>query len=154
MQLRCFHPSDLEVLCAIDQACFPPGISYSREELAGFIAGRNSRTWVAEGGGEILGFLIADRQPQKVCHIVTIDVVESGRRRGIGSRLMFAAEEWARQQGLRLIYLETAEDNLTAQRFYRARGYRKVERVERYYGNGSAAWVMVKWLEKMSKVES
>jgi ribosomal protein S18 acetylase RimI-like enzyme len=148
MHLRRFRPSDLEILYAIDQACFPPGISYSREDLAGFIAGRNSRTWVAEESGEIVGFLIANRQPQKVGHIVTIDVVESERRQGIGSRLMCAVEEWARQQDLRLVYLETAEDNLPAQRFYQARGYRKAEKVERYYGDGRAAWVMMKWLER------
>jgi ribosomal-protein-alanine N-acetyltransferase len=154
MHLRHFHPFDLEILCAIDKACFPPGISYSREELARFIAHRNSRTWVAEESGEIMGFLIADRQPQKVGHIVTIDVVESERRRGVGSRLMVAVEEWAWQQGLRLIYLETAENNLAAQRFYQARGYRKAEKVEGYYGGGTAAWVMVKRLEEKSKVES
>jgi len=154
MHLRHFHPSDLEILCAIDNACFPPGISYSHEELARFIAHRNSRTWVAEESGEIVGFLIADRQPQKVGHIVTIDVVESERRRGVGSRLMVAVEEWAWQQGLRLIYLETAENNLAAQRFYQARGYRKAEKVERYYGDGTAAWVMVKRLQEESKVES
>ena len=153
MLLRPFHASDLEILCAIDKVCFPPGISYSREEMARFVAQRNSRTWVAEEGGEIAGFLIAGRQPQKVGHIVTIDVVASARRRGVGSRLMDAVEEWAGQQGLRLIYLEMAENNLAAQRFYQARGYCKTRKVERYYGDGTAAWVMVKWLGERSRVE-
>lgn len=46
-----------------------------------------------------------------------------------------------------MIYLETAEDNLIAQRFYQARGYAKVQRVEGYYANGQAAWVMAKTLK-------
>lgn len=147
MRIREFQPSDLPVLSKIDEACFPPGISYSREELAGYIAFRSARTWVAEDGGAIVGFLVANREPARVGHIITIDVLESARRRGTGSRLMEVAEEWASKARLRIIYLETAEDNLAAQRFYEALGYRKVEKIERYYSNGLAAWMMVKSLE-------
>jgi len=53
-----------------------------------------------------------------------------------------------------LIYLETAEDNAPAQAFYAGRGYEKLRMIDRYYSNGRAAWVMVKWLGKQSKVES
>jgi ribosomal-protein-alanine N-acetyltransferase len=146
MRLRSFVPSDLGKLYEIDQACFAPGISYSREELARFIAHRHSQTWVAEEGGEIIGFLIANREPRKILHIITIDVVAAWRRRRVGSILMDAAEGWAVEQGLRLIGLETAQDNRAAQRFYQDRGYRKVEEIEGYYSDGSAAWVMVKEL--------
>jgi len=146
MRLRDFQPSDLSRLSEIDQACFPPGIAYSREELAGFIAHRSSRTWVAEEDGRIVGFVVAGRQPVRVGHIITIDILEDFRRRGIGKELMSIAESWARKARLELMYLETAEDNLAAQKFYEARGYRKVEKVEQYYSNGQAAWVMVKRL--------
>jgi ribosomal-protein-alanine N-acetyltransferase len=147
MHLRPFRHRDLDTLYEIDQACFPPGISYGRTELAGFIAGRGSRTWIAEEGGQIVGFLIADRAGKRAAHIVTVDVRAAYRRRGAGRVLMEAAEEWARDQKLELIYLETAEDNLVAQRFYQARGYARVDRVERYYVNGQAAWVMAKSLK-------
>lgn len=150
MLLRPFQASDLETLVKIDQACFPPGISYSREELAGFIGQPNSETWVGEEGGEIVCFLISDRQPQRVAHIITIDVVARWRRQGVGKTLMDAAEGWARRERLRLIVLETAEDNLAAQEFYRAQGYATVEKLEGYYPDGRAAWVMVKWLDRGS----
>jgi ribosomal-protein-alanine N-acetyltransferase len=146
MNLRPFRRSDLDTLYEIDQSCFPPGVSYSKSELAGFTARRGSRTWIAEEGGQIVGFLIADRAGPRAAHIVTIDVRGACRRRGLGRVLMDAAEEWAREQKLQLIYLETAEDNLVAQRFYHARGYAKVEKVEGYYANGQAAWVMAKSL--------
>jgi ribosomal-protein-alanine N-acetyltransferase len=99
---------------------------------------------VAEEANEIVGFLIAHREPRQILHIVTIDVVQAWRRQGVGSVLMDAAEQWACDHRLRLIALETAQDNLAAQRFYESRGYRKVEIVERYYTDGTAAWVMVK----------
>lgn len=135
------------MLSKIDEACFPPGISYSRKELAGYIAFRSGRTWVAEDKGAIDGFLVANREPARVGHIITIDVVKRARRQGTGTRLMKVAERWASKARLRIIYLETAEDNLAAQSFYEALGYRKLEKIERYYSNGLAAWVMVKNLE-------
>ena len=44
-------------------------------------------------------------------------------RRGIGSRLMFDAEEEARQNGHDRMWLETSEYNAGAPAFYRAIGY-------------------------------
>jgi len=148
MKLRPFRSSDYQTLYEIDRSCFPPGISYSRQELEQFIAHRNSRTWVAEEGEVIVGFLIADREPGQVGHVVSIDVLEKWRRRGVGAALMDAGEDWAQRQGLDLVFLETAEDNLAAQGFYEARGYVKYEKLEKYYADGTAAWVMVKWLKR------
>ena len=147
MHLRDVRSEDLETLYGIDQACFAPGISYSREALGEFIGNRRSRTWVAEEKGEVVGFLIAERQANKAAHIVTIDVVESWRRRSVGSLLMDAAENWAREQKLVLVYLEAAENNLPARGFYEARGYRKVDHVPNYYSDGASALIMLKWLK-------
>lgn len=146
MELRSFRPTDLQTLYKIDQSCFPPGVSYSLEELEAFVGQPNARTWVAVEGENIVGFLVADRQPRRVGHIITIDVPDAWRRRGVGRTLMGAAEDWARRQQLRMIYLETAEDNLPARRFYEVLGYKKVRKIEYYYRNGTAAWVMMKRL--------
>lgn len=102
---------------------------------------------MAEVEGSIVGFVVANREPPRIGHIITIDVVGNCQRQGVGRELMNAAENWARKARLRIMYLETAEDNLAAQNFYEARGYRKVDKVERYYNNGQAAWVMIKHLE-------
>lgn len=144
--LRDFQPGDLAILHQIDAACFPPAVSYSLEELRAFISHRNSRTWVAEENGVVAGFLIAQKTPVRALHIITIDVRAGLRRRGVGARLMEAAEDWGRRQRLRVVSLETAEDNLPAQAFYQKRDYRKLGRVEGYYADGSAAWVMGKSL--------
>jgi len=148
MHLRSFRPDDLPTLHAIDQACFPPGISYTRWELAGFIGRHNSLTWVAEAAGAIAGFLVAHREPRDILHIVTIDVLEKWRRQRVGSQLMEAAERWARRRHLRLISLETAEHNYPAHAFYVARGYQKVREIKGYYADGATAWVLIKELSR------
>ena len=147
MHLRAYRREDLEILYRIDQACFAPGISYPRDALSEFIGNRRSNTWVADEKGEVVGFLIAERQAHRAAHIVTIDVVESWRRRHVGSLLMDAAEDWAREQGLVLVYLEAAENNAPARSFYEARGYRKVDHVLNYYSDGASAWIMLKRLK-------
>ena len=148
MQLRPFRSSDLETLSAIDRSCFPASVAYSRQELESFITQPDSRTWVAVEGDTVLGFLVADRRSKDVGHVITIDVLEAWRRRGVGNQLMAAVEHWAETLALRLIYLETAENNVAAQRFYEARGYRRAKMLHDYYANGAAAWVMVKRLDE------
>lgn len=144
--IRPFCPSDLDTLYMIDQTCFPRGIAYSHEELSGFIEQKGSKAWVAEAEKEIVGFIVAGREGRKIGHVITIDVMGRWRRRGIGSALMDTAEEWARGAGIEFFYLETAEENLLAQRFYEARGYQKVEQLPNYYGKGLSAWLMMKRL--------
>ena len=146
MKLRPFKRPDLAALHRIDQACFPPGISYSTRELDRFVSHAKSQTWVAEDESGIAGFLTLAQEPQKVGHIVTIDVIESQRRSGVGAMLMDAAETWAAGKDLRVVDRETADDNRPAQAFYAKRGYAKVDEVANYYSNGQTAWVMVKWL--------
>src|SRR5205823_796377 len=48
------------------------------------------------------------------------------RRRGVGTALMAAAEEEARRQGCRRLWLVTTNDNVEALRFYQRRGLRLV----------------------------
>ena len=148
MVLREFRPADLETLYRIDQACFPPGVSYSPGELAAFIRHPFAATWIAEENDEIVGFAIANRDAKGAAHIVTIDVIEDRRRKGVGKALMDAVEAWAARLGFEMVYLETAESNKSAQAFYRQRGYKKLKTIENYYANGERAWVMVKGLRR------
>lgn len=147
MRIRNYRPTDIQTLYQIDHACFPPGIAYPKQELMRFISMRGARTWVIESSEGIVGFLIACHESRDAVHIVTIDVVESARRKGVGRALMDVAEDWAAGQKAKMVYLETADDNLIAQRFYEARGYFLVEKVDEYYSNGQAAWVMAKSLK-------
>ena len=151
--IREFRRGDFNRLWEIDQACFPPGISYSQLELLTYMRRLGSFTLVAEraaganaavAGASSVGFIVAEAGSGKAGHIITIDVVESARRNGLGSRLLAAAEERLRQAGCRAVLLETAVDNAPALAFYKRYGYFLLKTVPRYYSNGVDALVLKK----------
>ncbi len=157
--LREFKREDFDILWGIDQKCFPPGISYSRLELAAYIRRRGSLTLVAEstkGKPEapdpaILGFIVAEVDRRGIGHIITIDVITAARRFGIGSSLLDAAEVGLRAAQCRSVRLETAVDNLGALAFYKRRGYFLEKTVPQYYSNGVDALVLRKDLLPQAK---
>jgi len=156
--LRDFRREDFETLWRIDQSCFPPGISYGRLELSAYIRRRGAFTLVAESAesgqaerGEIakpapsiLGFIVAEASRRGMGHIITIDVVLSARRFGVGSKLLAAAEERLQSEGVAQVFLEAAVDNKTALAFYKRHDYFVVKTVPRYYSNGLDAFVLQK----------
>jgi ribosomal-protein-alanine N-acetyltransferase len=130
----------------MDQECFPPGISYSKQELKSYIKHRGSFTLVATDGleGQVQGFIIG--HCATTGHIITIDVSPRARRSGVGSLLLRAAEDRMRKAGCPWVGLETAVDNLTALSFYKRHEYNVIRTWPRYYPNGVDALVLRKEL--------
>jgi ribosomal-protein-alanine N-acetyltransferase len=157
--IRDFDPADFDTLWDIDQACFPPGISYSRTELKVYMRRRGSFTLVAVNHATaseatkqppasqpaIAGFIVAEAG-RTSGHIVTIDVVAAARRFGVGSLLLSSAEGRLRAAQCRCVELETAVDNVSALSFYKRHGYNLIKTYPRYYSNGVDALVLVKEL--------
>lgn len=156
-KIRDFAPEDFETLWRIDQECFAPGISYTRQELKTYIRTRGAFTLVASGlvetgssADKIAGFIVGHAgvsHAGTAGHIITIDVVAEARRSGVGSLLLRAAEDRLRAAGCRFVGLETAVDNLAALAFYKRHGYVVVRTWPRYYSNGVDALVLKKQLE-------
>ena len=156
--IRPYRPEDFRSLWEIDQACFPPGISYTQFELKSYIRGPSAFTIVAEEQGEqtpapasgkgdpsrIIGFLVAERTVLGRGHIITIDVRDRVRRNGIGSMLLNSAEEQFRLVKCPLIRLETAVDNVAALSFYKRHGYDVIRSIPHYYSNGVDALLLQK----------
>ena len=165
--IRDFQAADFDPLWRIDQQCFPPGISYSRAELKLYMHRRGSFTLLAvdappsetanpDSGKakkifpqiplentSIAGFIVgeADRASG---HIITIDVIASARRSGVGSLLLRAAENRLRAAHCSQVELETAVDNISALSFYKRHHYSVIKTFPRYYSNGVDALVLQK----------
>lgn len=157
-RIREFRKEDFEQLWAIDQQCFPPGISYTRIELAFYMRRPRAFTLVAEeseegegkrqAGGGISGFIVGEASPRGAGHIITIDVRAEARRQRAGSALLQAAEERLRAGGSRHVFLETAVDNAPAISFYKRHGYELIKTIPRYYKSNLDALLLGKRLAK------
>src|SRR5712671_2958753 len=97
-QLRAYRASDFEILFRIDQICFPKGIAYEQFELKVYLQSEGSHCLVAEVGGDVAGFILTELAAEEG-HIITLDVLEAYRRRGVGSLLLATAENEAAARG-------------------------------------------------------
>ena len=84
---------------------------------ASFLA--DSKGWVAEQGGEIVAFSIADRESRS---IFALFVLPPFAGRGLGSQLLDMALGWLWDNGADLVWLTTGPDTKAA-RFYERRGW-------------------------------
>ncbi len=148
LRIRDFRRADFMQLWRIDQQCFTPGISYTRVELAHYIARRGAFTLVAENTEtsrpEIVGFIVAECDRRGLGHIITLDVVANARRSGVGTRLMAETESRVKAAGCKAIYLEAAVDNAAARAFYERHGYSLLRMLPRYYNGETDGLLMAK----------
>lgn len=139
--VRPYDPADLDSLYAIDQACYPPGIAYSRRTLRWFLRLPGAECWVAAQAERVVGFILTEAESLRA-HIITLDVSGTHRRRGIGSALLLHAEQRLAARGVQRIELETATDNHAAVVFWQKHGYRTRGVLPRYYlGRTDALWM-------------
>lgn len=155
--IRAIEKADFETLCEIDQACFPPGVAYSRWEMRWFLTRRGAFGFLAEigdkanippGDSPIIGFIVAWKVEGKAGHIITLDILERYRRLHVGSSLMKKVEEEFRKSQVRVALLEVSVNNTAAQEFYRGFGYKVNERLKNYYPTGEDALEMARWFEE------
>jgi ribosomal-protein-alanine N-acetyltransferase len=137
LRLRAVRPDDFAVLFALDQACFAPGIAWSKAELGYFLRYPANFGVVAEDDQSgIAGFAIAGTQRRRgavIGRLITIDVREEMRRHGVGRLLLQEAEERLRSAGAESLVLEVAVDNTAAQSFYERHGFLRTGRIPGYY---------------------
>jgi ribosomal protein S18 acetylase RimI-like enzyme len=140
---RPYAPSDFETLYAIDHQCFDRELAYPRSELRNYLRLPGGECLIAESGGQVAAFIVVAHQ-NRLGYIVTLDVLESYRRQGVGALLLAEAERRLAAGGVRAVELETATDNASAIAFWQKHGYRTRGIREGYYPNGRDAFSMIK----------
>ena len=143
--VRQYEPHDFAALYKLDQACFPPGIAYSKTMLRYFLSQQGAECLVAIDGAKIAGFLLSEDNPP-LAHIVTLDVAESHRRKGVGSELLRESEAHLAFRGVKTVLLETATSNEAGIAFWEQHGYRKEAVLKNYYPGRLDAFEMRKKL--------
>jgi ribosomal-protein-alanine N-acetyltransferase len=100
--------------------------------LSYFLAMPTATCLLAVEGEKIGGFILGEMVGSEA-HIVTLDVAEAFRRRGVGSLLLNALENNVIRQGARAVILETAVNNDAAIALWKRHGYRQVGILKHYY---------------------
>jgi ribosomal-protein-alanine N-acetyltransferase len=131
-RLRAFASADFGALYALDRECYPSGISYSRRELHWYLSQPGAICFVAEAEGKLSGFILVDADPPRG-HVITIDVAEAQRRKGVGTLLLDAAERVLADCGVHTLEIETAADNQAGLQFWYVHKYQPVGRLPGYY---------------------
>jgi len=128
---------DLDRLCEIELRCFETE-AFTKQQIAYLLTDSNSAILASKVKGEIVGFIIGktymDKKPA-TGQILTIDVSPEHRRKGIGQRLLQEIEKTLKDKGVKTCCLEVRENNFVALSLYHKFGYKKVGRLENYYGN-------------------
>ncbi len=126
--------NEIDAIFEIEKKCFPEKVAYSKRLLKYLILNVNSDCLVEKQNGKIRAFLIVTyRKGSLTCNIETIDVDPAFKNRGIGLKLMEAAEIEAKRRGMRWSQLEVSEGNEAALKLYKKAGYTYKERIEGYY---------------------
>jgi aminoglycoside 6'-N-acetyltransferase I len=145
--IRLAQLSDRDQLVRLREALWPKSSAEElTRELTQILEGKAPVTLpliilVAEASDRILaGFLEIDLRSHAdgcnpslpVGYIEGWYVAENHRHRGIGRRLLVAAEDWARSQGCVEMASDTWVDNDLSQRVHEALGYEVVDRCVHY----------------------
>ncbi|MBQ3735760.1 MAG: GNAT family N-acetyltransferase [Candidatus Methanomethylophilaceae archaeon] len=86
-----------------------------------------------------IGFLCSVRLMDGGARVMMFAMHPNYRGRGKGTELLNALMTRARMEGIRYITLEVREENLSARKFYKGKGFIEVGTLERYYSDGGSA---------------
>ena len=115
----------------------PGGAARERDYYSGLIADENNALFVAEAGGELVGFVHAVLKETPAlpvfvprCYAIVDGIVVKSRfqNRGTGKTLMEKMQAWAIAKGATSIELNVYEFNEAAISFYESLGYQALSR--------------------------
>lgn len=126
--MRLASPADAEPIAALlTEEGYPAGTSDIVARLERF-SSEHSQVIVADLEGEILGFVAFHLLPRfehgdHVARVLALVVAEGARERGVGGRLMDAAEAVAVGAGAAFIEVTAGHHRPDARRLYESLGY-------------------------------
>lgn len=101
-------------------------VTEARERLRRSASSENQRIFVAEHGGQLVGYLLAmGGEPRRIRHrvYVVVGILDGFTGQKIGTRLFEALNEWANRQAIERLELTVRADNHRAIALYRKAGF-------------------------------
>jgi len=127
----------LNTLHEIEKTCFKEE-AFTKQQISILLADYNSICLIAKEDDQAVGFIIGAigfERHSLTGHILTIDVPPAHQRKNIGTRLLREIESLFKQKNVTACRLEVREDNIAAITLYEKLGYKKIGKLENYYGS-------------------
>ncbi len=137
LRLEPYQPRYFRRLFAIESSVFIED-RYSLELFRHLCRDNRDLMVVARLGNRTVGYVMGELHPRGV-EIVSLAVTPAHRNRGIGRRLMQRLLRRLKNSGVARVFLMVREGNGGAIALYRSLGFRRVRRIQEYYGDGEAA---------------
>ena len=132
-KIRVAKSDDLEKIYRIESEAYRS--PWSVEGLVSEVASQNSRFFVAEQDGKILGYILIWIVLDEL-HLLKIATASAYRRHGIASALIdYVVNEFKRAS---VLYLEVREKNAIARNFYKKLGFVENGNRKNYYADDNA----------------
>ncbi|UCE29908.1 MAG: ribosomal protein S18-alanine N-acetyltransferase [Candidatus Bathyarchaeota archaeon] len=152
--LRLFRPDDLEKVMHINKLCLPE--NYSSLFFMDLYERFPETFVVAEEDGEVVGYVMCRIETPfpgggllgiaRKGHVISIAVLSSYRRHGVGSALMKKAMQAMIEYDAKECVLEVRASNTAGVSLYRKMGFNVKRTIRGYYADGETASVMAKKL--------
>lgn len=134
--IRRITSSDLDRIIELERKCFHENIAYTPNQLKYLITKANSNCLTETIEDILRGFIIVlYKKGTEVAGIETLNVDPIFQGKGIGKKLLKAAEEDMYDYGIKKIRLEVSLYNISAINLYEKTGYRKKNILKNYYKN-------------------
>lgn len=137
-EIRIAVEADYEAIARIsrDDLGYDCAPALVREKLRRALQSERERVFVAVCGGEVAGYIHAEDYDvlyfETMKNVLGLAVAANHRRKGIGTKLLGAVEDWARETGVRQIRLNSGITRRGAHAFYRANGYTDEKEQKRF----------------------
>lgn len=130
MVIRKGTKEDIEAIYAIELESF--SVPWSLESITKELENEMAYYVVAEEAGQVLGYaglwdVVGEGQ------ITNIAVRPSGRRKGIGKKLVEGLMAYGKEKGLEVLILEVRQSNEAAIKLYSQAGFKDIGKRKNYY---------------------
>lgn len=127
---------DAAAIARLHGASFRRG--WSDGEVEQLLIASNVRAHRVMMGGKLVGFILS-RIAADESEILSVAIAQGVRGRGLAGKLLSLHLRTLAGLGVRTVFLEVGEDNMSACRLYVGAGFGEVGRREGYYPNTSGA---------------
>ena len=127
INIEIMQQPDVQKLADLHAACFAQG--WDADAMRALLAIPGTSAFVASAD---MGFGLL-RTISGEAEILTLAVAEASRGQGVARAIVAAMLEWARENAVKVIFLEVRDSNLAAQKLYLAAGFAILSRRKQYY---------------------